>query len=125
MVSRRFRSTAPCRRRPTEVTAIGGRGIAIACDHRDDEQTKQAAAQVAADTGRLDVLVNNVWAATSSSGTARNSGCRRQALPAHPALTTDEHPHDGFWSSWPRASPRSGNGPIAGTCNEFDGSFDR
>jgi NAD(P)-dependent dehydrogenase (short-subunit alcohol dehydrogenase family) len=44
-----------------EVTALGGRGVAIACDHRDDEQTRSAVAQVVAETGRLDVLVNNVW----------------------------------------------------------------
>ena len=44
-----------------EVTAIGGHGVAIACDHRDDEQTTQAVQQVVADAGRLDVLVNNIW----------------------------------------------------------------
>lgn len=44
-----------------EVTAVGGRGVAIGCDHRDDEQTRRAVEQVVADTGRLDVLVNNVW----------------------------------------------------------------
>ncbi|TCC58731.1 SDR family NAD(P)-dependent oxidoreductase [Kribbella pittospori] len=44
-----------------EVTAAGGRGVAIACDHRDDEQTRQAVRRVVADAGRLDVLVNNVW----------------------------------------------------------------
>ena len=44
-----------------EVTALGGRGVAIACDDRDDEQTRQAVEQVLAETGRLDVLVNNVW----------------------------------------------------------------
>src|SRR5919198_6327476 len=43
------------------VTAAGGRGVAIACDHRDDEQTRRAVAQVMDDAGRLDVLVNNVW----------------------------------------------------------------
>ncbi|HET6985642.1 MAG TPA: SDR family NAD(P)-dependent oxidoreductase, partial [Kribbella sp.] len=44
-----------------EVTAVGGRGVAIGCDHRDDEQTRRAVEQVVAETGRLDVLVNNVW----------------------------------------------------------------
>ncbi|WP_350280964.1 SDR family NAD(P)-dependent oxidoreductase [Kribbella sp. HUAS MG21] len=47
--------------RPTRFCAIGGTGIAITCDHRDDEQTRQAVRRVLADTGRLDVLVNNVW----------------------------------------------------------------
>ncbi|TCC53996.1 SDR family NAD(P)-dependent oxidoreductase [Kribbella capetownensis] len=44
-----------------EVTAVGGRGVAIACDHRDDEQTRQAVRRIVADAGHLDVLVNNVW----------------------------------------------------------------
>lgn len=44
-----------------EVTAAGGRGVAIGCDHRDDEQTRQAVRRVVTDAGRLDVLVNNVW----------------------------------------------------------------
>lgn len=44
-----------------EVTAAGGRGVAIACDHRDDEQTRRTVQQVVEDAGRLDVLVNNVW----------------------------------------------------------------
>ncbi len=44
-----------------EVTALGGRGVAITCDHRDDEQTRRAVAQVVSEAGRLDVLVNNVW----------------------------------------------------------------
>jgi NAD(P)-dependent dehydrogenase (short-subunit alcohol dehydrogenase family) len=45
-----------------EVTALGGRGIAVACDHCDDEQTRTVFAQIARKQGRLDVLVNNVWA---------------------------------------------------------------
>ncbi|MGY4770522.1 SDR family NAD(P)-dependent oxidoreductase [Kribbella sp. CWNU-51] len=44
-----------------EVTALGGRGVAITCDHRDDDQTRRAVQQVVAEAGRLDVLVNNVW----------------------------------------------------------------
>ncbi|MBR9911382.1 MAG: SDR family NAD(P)-dependent oxidoreductase [Gammaproteobacteria bacterium] len=45
-----------------EVTRRGGTGIAIACDHRDDAQIKALFEQVARDQGRLDVLVNNVFA---------------------------------------------------------------
>lgn len=44
-----------------EVTALGGRGVAIACDHRDDEQTRAAVRRVVDEAGRIDVLVNNVW----------------------------------------------------------------
>jgi len=45
-----------------EVTAHGGRGIAVPCDHTDDEQTRAVLEQIArAQNGRLDVLVNNIW----------------------------------------------------------------
>ena len=45
-----------------EVTARGGRGIAIACDHADDDAVAAVFARVDAEHGRLDVLVNNVFA---------------------------------------------------------------
>jgi dehydrogenase/reductase SDR family protein 1 len=35
--------------------------VRIHCDHANDEETAKAFAQVAADAGRLDVLVNSVW----------------------------------------------------------------
>jgi NAD(P)-dependent dehydrogenase (short-subunit alcohol dehydrogenase family) len=41
------------------VTAAGGRGIAVYCDHSDDGQTAQLFARIAAEQGRLDILVNN------------------------------------------------------------------
>jgi NAD(P)-dependent dehydrogenase (short-subunit alcohol dehydrogenase family) len=41
------------------VTAAGGRGIAVAVDHRDDAQVKQLFERIAAEHGRLDILVNN------------------------------------------------------------------
>ncbi|WP_437905844.1 SDR family NAD(P)-dependent oxidoreductase [Sorangium sp. So ce327] len=45
-----------------EVTRLGGRGIAVRCDHRDDEQTRAVIERIRAEQhGRLDVLVNNVW----------------------------------------------------------------
>ncbi len=44
-----------------EVTAIGGKGIAVTCDHRDDLQVEKVFQQVAQESGRLDVLVNNAW----------------------------------------------------------------
>jgi dehydrogenase/reductase SDR family protein 1 len=44
-----------------EVDAAGGRGIAVRCDHRDDEQVAALFARVRAETGRLDVLVNNAF----------------------------------------------------------------
>jgi NAD(P)-dependent dehydrogenase (short-subunit alcohol dehydrogenase family) len=44
------------------VTAAGGLGVAVACDHADDEQVKALFAQVMAEQGRLDILVNNAAA---------------------------------------------------------------
>jgi NAD(P)-dependent dehydrogenase (short-subunit alcohol dehydrogenase family) len=41
------------------VTAAGGRGIPVYCDHRDEDQVRQLFEQVAAEQGRLDILVNN------------------------------------------------------------------
>jgi NAD(P)-dependent dehydrogenase (short-subunit alcohol dehydrogenase family) len=44
-----------------EVDAAGGRGIAVACDHRDDAQVAALFARVREEAGRLDVLVNNAF----------------------------------------------------------------
>jgi len=45
-----------------QVTALGGRGVAVACDHADDAQVKALFERVEAESGRLDVLVNNAFA---------------------------------------------------------------
>lgn len=42
-----------------EVTATGGQGIAVMCDHSDDAQVAALFAQIEREQGRLDVLVNN------------------------------------------------------------------
>ena len=44
-----------------EVTARGGRGIAVRCDHADDAQVRDVFARIRDEQGRLDVLVNNAW----------------------------------------------------------------
>lgn len=44
-----------------EITELGGRGVAVVCDHRDDAAVEQLFAQVRAEQGRLDALVNNVY----------------------------------------------------------------
>lgn len=43
------------------VSEAGGQGIPVRCDHRDDAQVEALFAQVAAEHGRLDILVNNAW----------------------------------------------------------------
>src|SRR5215472_5917457 len=44
-----------------QVTARGGIGIAIRCDHADDQQTRSVFDRIGAEQGRLDLLVNNAW----------------------------------------------------------------
>jgi len=43
------------------VNAIGGKGIAIHCDHTDDAQVENAFKQIAKESKKIDVLVNNAW----------------------------------------------------------------
>ena len=43
------------------VTAAGGRGIAVRCDHTVEEDVRALVDRVRSDSGRLDVLVNDVW----------------------------------------------------------------
>jgi NAD(P)-dependent dehydrogenase (short-subunit alcohol dehydrogenase family) len=43
------------------VTAAGGQGIPVRCDHTDDAQVEALFRRVEADHGRLDILVNNAW----------------------------------------------------------------
>jgi NAD(P)-dependent dehydrogenase (short-subunit alcohol dehydrogenase family) len=44
-----------------EVTARGGRGIAVRCDHTVDAEIESLVSQIRSEQGRLDLLVNNVW----------------------------------------------------------------
>lgn len=41
------------------VTAAGGKGIAVLCDHADDAQVAAVFEQIKNEQGRLDILVNN------------------------------------------------------------------
>jgi NAD(P)-dependent dehydrogenase (short-subunit alcohol dehydrogenase family) len=43
------------------VTAAGGRGIALACDHADPDAVSTLVRRIEAETGRIDLLVNNAW----------------------------------------------------------------
>lgn len=55
-----------------EVTKRGGQGIAVRCDHHDDEQVEALFARIAAEQdGRLDLLVNNAWSGYERSDEAR------------------------------------------------------
>ena len=43
------------------VNDLGGKGIAIHCDHRDDTQVEAAFKQIAKESKKIDLLVNNAW----------------------------------------------------------------
>ncbi len=44
-----------------QVTARGGTGIAIQCDHTDDAQTEAVFDRIRNEQGHVDLLVNNAW----------------------------------------------------------------
>jgi NAD(P)-dependent dehydrogenase (short-subunit alcohol dehydrogenase family) len=44
-----------------QVTAGGGQGIAIQCDHTDDAQVDAVFGRIRTEQRRLDLLVNNAW----------------------------------------------------------------
>ena len=50
-----------------EVTSRGGRGIAVRCDHTVDADVEALFHRITRDHGRLDLLVNNVWAGYENS----------------------------------------------------------
>lgn len=43
------------------VTDLGGRGVAVPCDHNNDEEVRQVLERIGAEEGRLDLLVNNAF----------------------------------------------------------------
>ncbi len=43
------------------VTLLGGKGIPVVCDHRDDSQVEALFRRVKEEQGRLDILVNNAY----------------------------------------------------------------
>lgn len=44
-----------------EIATLNGRGIAVRCDHTDDEEVKDLFHRIQVEQDRLDILVNNVW----------------------------------------------------------------
>ncbi len=44
-----------------EVERLGGRAVPIRCDHTQDSEVKALFERIQAESGRLDILVNNVW----------------------------------------------------------------
>jgi NAD(P)-dependent dehydrogenase (short-subunit alcohol dehydrogenase family) len=54
-----------------QVTAAGGTGVAATCDHTDDAQVDALFGRIRAESGRLDLLVNNAWAGYERSHDVR------------------------------------------------------
>lgn len=54
-----------------EVTARGGQGIAVPCDHTDDDQVEALFRRIGSGSGHLDLLVNNAWAGYERSHDVR------------------------------------------------------
>jgi dehydrogenase/reductase SDR family protein 1 len=50
-----------------QINQLGGTGVALACDHRDDAAVAAVFDRIRDDQGRLDVLVNNVYSAPDSA----------------------------------------------------------
>jgi dehydrogenase/reductase SDR family member 1 len=66
-----------------EIAALGGVGVAVRCDHANDQQVQAVFDRVRAEQGRLDILVNNVM-----------STPERADLPVGAKSQWDLHP---FW----------------------------
>lgn len=45
----------------SEIEALGGKGVPVACDHADDAQVEALFERVSREAGKLDVLVNNAF----------------------------------------------------------------
>lgn len=43
------------------ITKAGGKGIAVICNHENDNEVKKVFDQIAKNEGKLDILVNNAW----------------------------------------------------------------
>lgn len=54
------------------VTAAGGKGIAVPCDHKDDAAVAALFDKVIADEGRIDILVNNAALIHDENNTPEN-----------------------------------------------------
>lgn len=78
------------------VTAAGGKGIAVRCDHGDDAQVAALIAQVEKEQGRIDILVNNAAAIYDSL----NAPGRFWEKPLDSVDLLDVGLRSGFIASW-------------------------
>src|SRR4051812_16558329 len=78
-----------------EVISLGGRGIAVRCDHTVDADVEALFDRIRRDHGRLDLLVNSVW------GGYENSECR--PLPMVPFWEQSPHQWEAMFTAGVRA----------------------
>ena len=79
-----------------EVTEAGGQGIAVRCDHSDDEQVKALIERVITEQGRIDILVNNAcW-----QGNVMNAPGQFWEKSLEVATMIDVGARSGFVSTW-------------------------
>ncbi len=57
-----------------EVTDLGGKGIAIQCDHSQDDQIIELFKRIDAEQGRIDILVNNAFSSPSGTSILKGGG---------------------------------------------------
>jgi NAD(P)-dependent dehydrogenase (short-subunit alcohol dehydrogenase family) len=58
------------------VTEAGGEGVAVRCDHGDDEQVRRLFERIDQERGQLDLLVNNAWGGYQAKQRSKKSGFR-------------------------------------------------
>lgn len=95
------------------VTAAGGKGVAVRCDHADDDQVAELFKQVEREQGRLDLLVNNACAIQDALHAPGNFWEKPLSL----AQMIDVGVRSSYVASW-HAAPmmvRQGSGLIAFT----------
>lgn len=79
-----------------EVTEAGGTGIAVKCDHSDDEQVKALIERVIAEQGRIDILINNAcW-----QGNVMNAPGQFWEKSLDVATMIDVGARSGFVATW-------------------------
>lgn len=95
------------------VTAAGGKGVAIRCDHADDAQVQALFDRVASDAGGLDILVNNACAIQD----ALHAPGQFWEKPLSLSQMIDVGVRSSYVASWhaARAMVRQGSGLIAFT----------
>jgi dehydrogenase/reductase SDR family protein 1 len=93
-----------------EVTKLGGQGIAVQCDHGEDEQIEALFARVREEQGRIDILVNNCFKSpkerifegkfwehpTSVWDDLFHVGCRAHYIASHAAAPVMVEQKDGL-----------------------------